>query len=215
MPSFPIQRRVFGLQMYFDSRDHPFAWYANREVLEQAENLPEVLAKFNGLFWDVGANAGIYSLWMASRGNQVVSFDISPKAISYILKSAARNNLKNITGVPRAFSTEPFRYQMPRTASAGNRLSVTSEGADATAITYQEAAAQYGIPVIIKMDIEGHEDSFLRSEEFKQWVIKNKISVVMELHRKEYFDLLWKDVDYIRIHDQLVVIQPPAGAKKT
>src|SRR6185369_17142539 len=88
MPSFPVKRRVFDFEMYFDSRDHPFVWYGNRNTLEEAENIPATLGKFQGLFWDVGANAGIYSLWMASRGNPVVAFDISPKAISYVMKSA-------------------------------------------------------------------------------------------------------------------------------
>src|ERR1043166_4210724 len=74
-PSFPVKRRVFDLDIYFDSRDHPFVWYATRNSLEESENIPETLSKFNGLFWDAGTNAGLYSLFMAKRGNPVVAFD--------------------------------------------------------------------------------------------------------------------------------------------
>jgi len=208
MPSFPVKRRVFGLEIYFDSRDHPFAWYSPRNMLEEAENIPQTLGQFQGLFWDAGANAGLYSLWMAARGNPVVAFDISPKAISYVLKSAARNGLKNVTGVPRAFSVEPFKYRTPQSAGAGNRLGDASAGDEATAITYVEAAAQFGVPVCIKMDIEGHEEVFLKSAAFKEWVIKNRIAIVMELHSPQMWELLWKDVKHTQLSPNIVFIQP-------
>jgi FkbM family methyltransferase len=200
---------VFGLQIYFDSRDHPCVWYASGRMLEEAENIPETLGQFRGRFWDVGANVGFYSLWMASRGNPVVSFDISPKAISYLLKSMAKNNLKNLIGVPRAFSTEPFRYKMPQTAVGGNQLQAATGVADATAITYLEAAEKFGMPAVIKMDIEGHEEKFLRSEEFKQWIIRNRITLIMELHQKEFWNLLWPDVKQVRLSQNVVLLNPP------
>ena len=215
MPSFPVRRKVFGLDIYFDSRDHPFVWYAARESLEEAENLPETLSKFQGLFWDVGANAGTYSLWMASRGNQVVSFDISPKAISYIRKSAERNGLKNVTGVPRAFSTEAVAYNAPQTATADNQLPSTGQNqGDTKAITYLEAAAQFGVPKLIKMDIEGHEEAFLRSAEFKKWLIDNNVAWVLELHKEAYRDLLWKDRPMVQLSQNLVFFPPTPDRKE-
>jgi FkbM family methyltransferase len=208
MPSFPVKRKIFGLDLYFDSRDHPFVWYAPRKQLEEHENLPETLSKFHGLIWDAGANAGIYSLWLASLGNQVIAFDISPKAISYIMKSAAKNGLKGVTGVPRAFSVEPLRYHVPKTAIAGNKLGGAAGQEEAVAITYKEAAEKFGIPVLIKMDIEGHEEAFLRSKEFKQWLVQNKVALVLELHKAEFQDLLWKDVKTTELMPGRVLVQP-------
>ncbi|MCE9613632.1 MAG: FkbM family methyltransferase [Lentisphaerae bacterium] len=207
MPAFAIRREVFGLTIYLDSRDHPFAWYASREELEQAENIADTLSTFHGLIWDVGANAGIYSLRMASLGNPVVAFDISPKAIAYIQRSASRNGLTNIVGVPRAFSLTPVRYRAPNTAIAGNRLS-DADGGDRQAITYQEAAAQYGIPTVIKMDIEGHEEAFLKSSEFKTWLVSNQIALVVELHRPEFWNLIWSDMNVTKLHPQIALVQP-------
>jgi FkbM family methyltransferase len=209
MPCFPIRRKVFGLQIYFDSRDHPCAWYATRNILEQSENIPKTLGQFRGRFWDVGSNVGFYSLWMASRGNPVVAFDISPKAISYVLKSAAKNGLKNIIGVPRAFSTESFRYQTPQTAVGGNQLKIAAGADAATAITYLEAAEKYGVPAVIKMDIEGHEENFLRSDEFKQWIIRNKIAIFMELHSDDFWQLLWPEVRQVKLKEKIVLLNAP------
>ncbi len=225
MPCFPVRRTIFGLQVYFDSRDHPFVWYVNRHLLEEAENLPQTLGKYSGRFWDCGCNAGIYSLWMASRGNPVVSFDMSPKAISYVLKSAAKNKLTNLTGIPRAFSTESFQYETPQTAIAGNRLksndaavsavTIASYGATTgttssmtAAITYLEAAEKYGMPTVIKMDIEGHEEQFLKSAEFKQWIIGNKITLIMELHDDRFWQMLWPEVKQTKLSQNMVVLNP-------
>ena len=208
MPSFPVKRRIFGLEMYFDSRDHPFCWFATRENLEESENIADALATFKGLIWDVGANAGIYSLWLASRGNKVISFDLSPKCISYIQKSAARNGLKNIITVPRALSVEPLRYNAPQTAIAGNQLSLASSDGNVTSITFKEAAAQFGVPNAIKMDIEANEEAFLRSKEFKDWVFANKIRIVMELHKLEFWDLVWKNAKTTNLHPMVVLIEP-------
>ena len=207
MPSFPVKRRVFGLDIYFDSRDHPFVWYAQRGALEEHENIPVVLEKGRGLFWDVGANAGLYTLRAASLGMRVVSFDISPKAISYIRRSAERNGLASrVTTVPRAFSVETIKYQPPTTAVADNSL-VAGEK-KMTSITYVEAAAQYGVPNLIKMDIEGYEEVFLRSKEFKRWLLDNKIGWIVEVHKPEYWDLLWKDVKMTRLSVGVVFFEP-------
>ena len=213
MPSFPVRRRIFDLEIYFDSRDHPFVWFSPRKSMEEVENVPALLSKFQGRFWDVGTNAGIYALWMAARGNPVVAFDISPKCISYVMKSAAHNGLKNVTGVARAFSTEPFQYQMPQTAIASNKLQTGSNSTDAVAITYQEAAAQFGIPKVIKMDIEGHEEVFLRSKEFKQWLVDNGISLFLEIHKEAFREMLWKDMDCSWISQNMAFIQPRSSAE--
>ena len=61
------------------------------------------------------------------------------------------------------------------------------------------------------MDIEAHEEAFLRSMEFKDWIVANKVALVIELHKAEFWDLLWKDVPTTRLSENLVLIQP-AGA---
>jgi FkbM family methyltransferase len=208
MPSFPVRRRIFGLKAYFDSRDHPWVWYGNRQLLEDCENLPEVLSQFRGKFWDVGCNAGVYSLYMASRGNRVVAFDLSPKNIQYLEKSARANRLYDIIAIPRAFSVENLMYREPASGAADNQLIGDSAG-DRIAITYRQAAHIFGIPALIKMDIEGHEIEFLKCPAFKQWIVKNKICIIMEVHGKDLLKYLWPDVKTTPITDRLHFLIDP------
>jgi hypothetical protein len=79
-------------------------------------------------------------------------------------------------------------------------------------MTYKEAAAQFGVPKVIKMDIEGHEEVFLKSAEFKDWLLRNKVALVMEIHRPEFWDLIWKDIPNVRLSRHVVWIQPPGSA---
>lgn len=209
MPSFPVRRRIFDFVIYFDSRDHPWAWYADRGTLEQGDNFADTLAQYRGTFWDLGANAGIYSLRAASLGYQrVVAFDISPKCISYVMKSAQKNGFNQITGVARAISIETVTYQPPTTGAANNSLAIADRTGTIKSITYAEAANEYGVPNLIKMDIETHEEAFLRSIEFKDWIVANNVALVVEIHKKEFWDLLWSDVPNTRLSENLVLIQP-------
>lgn len=212
MPSFPVRRRVFDFHIYYDSRDNPWVWYSDRGALEQGDNFADTLARFRGVFWDLGTNVGIYALRAASLGyTRVVAFDISPKCISYVIKSARKNGFANVVGVARAISVETITYQPPATGAANNSLAIADRAGTVKSITYLEAAAEYGIPNLIKMDIEAHEEAFLRSMEFKNWIVTNKVALVVELHKKEFWDLLWTDVPNTRLSENLVLIRPPGA----
>ena len=190
VPSFPIKRRAFGLICYFDSRDTVHYWLMSKGALE-SEKIVEVLGSGSGLAWDVGCNIGIYSLLMASRGRPVVAFDLSQKAVDFVKKSAKANGFKNITAVARGLSVSPVKYSVPDTARLGNRIE--GEG-ECRALTFEEAAKLYGVPSLIKMDIEGHEEVFLKSPAFKEWMLRNRIKWVLEIHDPEFKKLFWADV---------------------
>ena len=49
--------------------------------------------------------------------------------------------------------------------------------ADTTAITYKEAAAQFGVPTVIKMDIEAHEPMALRG--MKRLIENNRPIIIL------------------------------------
>lgn len=191
MPRFTVRRKVFGLTLRFDSNDHPFVFHASRRQLEQGEGLHTILPRYPGMFWDVGANAGIYSLFMASLGNRVIAFDCSPKACD-LINASAKDNALEIRTVANAFSYTHFAYPIPMTASPGNSAHPKWElGVPlANSITYLDAAAKFGIPDLIKMDIEGHEEGFLTSPAFAQWLQANQIALVIELHKPSFHQLL-------------------------
>jgi FkbM family methyltransferase len=161
-----------------------------------------------GNIWDVGCNVGIFSLYAASLGNRVVAFDISPKATRLLEKSAKRNRL-TVTPIARAFSVEPFKYTPPEDADTRNRPGATSgTGATETSMTFLEAEAQFGRPNFIKLDIEHAETEFLKSDKFRAWIKEHKIILLMELHAKEYWNMVWPEVPYCEADPGHVLFNP-------
>lgn len=186
---------MFGLTMFFDFRDNPVWWTKRREELEHTEKVFELLTSFKkGTVWDVGANVGLFALRATSLGHRVVAFDISGKALDLLQRSAKTNGF-TITTVKRAFSTHSFRYHEPRSADTENAISEVAAG-ECQSITFFEAERDYGRPTLLKMDIEGGELDFIKSLEFKQWILSNRIPWVVEFHSPKFKELLWQDCNF-------------------
>ena len=193
-PSFKVKKRVFGLTMYFDFKDNAIWWASDAAKLEQDEKAWDLLKTFKGTVWDVGSNVGLFSLRAASLGHKVIAFDISGKALNLLQSSARANNL-NITTVKRAFSTRSFKYDEPGSADTENAIRESPTGR-AQSITFVEAAREFPMPDFLKMDIEGGEVEFMRSAEFKKWILDNQIPWVLEFHSPDFKELIWKDCNF-------------------
>jgi FkbM family methyltransferase len=196
-PSVRVRRKVFGLTMYFDFRDNAVWWARSADKIEREEAVFDFLTSFKGTVWDVGSNVGIVSLRAASLGHRVIAFDISRKALG-LLEASARANGLNITTVPRAFSTRSFSYDSPSSSDTENAIRESAAGKERS-ITFLEAAKQYPVPDLLKMDIEGGENDFIGSEEFKQWILKNNIAWVVEFHAPDFRTKLWKDCKFVQV----------------
>jgi FkbM family methyltransferase len=61
---------------------------------------------------DVGANIGMYSLFMAKRSNQVIAFEPQVEAMSRLKSSITANGLSNITIVPKAISNQACKLAL-------------------------------------------------------------------------------------------------------
>jgi len=195
-PSFRVRRKVYGLTMYFDFRDNAVWWTRDAKTLEDADESWEMLTRFKGTVWDVGSNVGIFALRAASLGHKVIAFDISKRALD-LLSSGARANGLTVTTVNRAFSTRSFRYEAPNTSDTENAIHESPAGTSQS-ITFSEAATQFGPPDLLKMDIEGAEMDFIKSDEFKEWIVKGRVPWVVESHSPEFEKLLWKDCKFLR-----------------
>lgn len=187
VPSFPIRKQVDGVTVYFDLKDQPFYCFATSQKIECIEITR--LPKTNAKVWDVGANVGIFSLKAAQLGHEVVAFDISSKALHLLQKGAQANHLKLQT-VEGALSVEAYTYTPPQSCHTENKPTSQLNQNQKQSLTFLEAAKQYGLPQIIKMDIEGGEIEFLRSLSFHDWLRENHIIWVVELHQKDYINLL-------------------------
>ena len=205
-PSVPVRRRAFGFSIYYDLRDNPYYWASSRRHLETCEPICEVLTRSPCLVWDVGSNVGFFSMRAAQLGHSVVAFDISEKALSLLSRSARRNGFE-VRTVCQAFSVEPMRYRVAAGCMADNRmLPPVGDVGDRHSIPFEEAAAKFGVPALIKMDIEGGEGFFLDSPVFKRWILDNGIQWVVEIHTPDCDRKIWNDVKtrYLDAHHVLI-----------
>ena len=196
LPPVKISRTVWGLKVFFDLRDCLFYLAMSRKQLETLEGpVLEIMKRINGPVWDIGCNIGLFSLFCAAQGRDVVSFDISEKCIGLLEASAARNKLQ-IKTVPTALSIESFDFVAPRSAHTMNAVAHGSGGTAKTSMTIEEAVGRFGIPRLIKMDIEGAELEFFRSAEFKEWIQFNRIALLVEIHSAEIWEAVWKEMPH-------------------
>jgi len=114
----------------------------------------------------------------------------------------------DISIVGRAFAVETFTYSPPKDADTRNRPLVPASNDTETSMTYLEAEAKFGKPAYIKLDVEYAEVDFLRSEKFRDWIRTNRIPLVVELHEKEFWDLVWNDVPHIRFSPWHIFFNP-------
>lgn len=113
------------------------------------------------VFFDVGANAGFYSLLAARRvgAGRVYAFEPLPANIAYLRKHLAMNRIRNVEVFEVAISdqsgTASFASESTR---AMGKLAVGGALAVATAtIDSLIAGERIALPDCIKMDIEGGE----------------------------------------------------------
>lgn len=116
-----------------------------------------------GVFLDVGANVGLYSLAASHFFDQVYAFEPFPDTLSRLKKNVDLNGLKNIQIVPLALSAElGVTYIKSNPRNLGNNF--IADGPGEQTVTIQKTdldtlIAKWNLPNVdlIKMDIEGHE----------------------------------------------------------
>ncbi len=211
IPPLRIGRRVRGLKIYMCLRDNA------RQLLSverTCREIDSVLREDFASMWDLGCNIGLYSIVAAADGKRVRAFDISHKAIGLLNASAEANGLE-LLAVPRALTVESLRYVPATDAHTENRLTHAVAGVGAQiSIDFERAAKDYGVPDLIKMDIEGGELEFLNAPEFKRWVVENKIILMIELHSHTAEQAVWKDLPLRWIDAKHVVINTTLGGAR-
>lgn len=87
--------------------------YGNFEILEPSdmhgilspfsewELHAEFLSAKRGVFLDIGANIGKYSIFLASKHEKVISVEANPQVVKFLQKNTAINNIKNIAIFPK------------------------------------------------------------------------------------------------------------------
>ncbi len=177
-PRIEVTKRLYGLRCRLNINDH-LAWlvFPQSRTIEAPSH--ELMSRHWGTVWDIGCNFGFYSMTAARSGNRVIAFDMSPQVLRMLERSCLLNWVA-VTTVAQAMTLTPRNYSAPNTSACTNRC-IDGSG-ELRSITYLEAAARYGMPAFIKMDIEGGEREFLESAEFQNWIQENQITLLVEMH---------------------------------
>ncbi len=161
----------------------------------------EELLRPGDTFLDVGANVGFFSivLPLAKPGIRVIAFEPNPKNFQMLKKNALVNNLTQVTCEPLALSdadgTAPL-YLSDSDMSASLRkgfelhahkpVAVNTVRLDSYLATHKVTG-----PLLIKVDVEGHEEAFFRGAQ--ETLAARKPDVIMEVvlhYAPESFEFL-------------------------
>ncbi len=136
-------------------------WLGHYEL--EIQDLLKLELKAGETFFDVGANAGFFTLVAAKLvgpGGRCVAFDPSPDNDRVIREQLELNGLNNCGSVAKAVGaragTAMFAFSAP--GSPMGHLGAAANGEqslEVQVITLDEAAKHYGRPNFIKLDVEG------------------------------------------------------------
>jgi FkbM family methyltransferase len=132
----------------------------------------EILAAHYGTvnFYDVGANAGQHSLFMARKVSQVHAFEPSPTIADRFRRNVAINALNNVILHPVALADADSEETLGsgfRGNSGSRSLDWTLPDGSTERVQVRDADAYFGahgLPRmhLLKIDVEGHEQKVLR-----------------------------------------------------
>lgn len=129
--------------------------------------LESISLKANSIFWDVGANVGLYSVLFATSNPtwKIYSFEPNIKVHMKFLKNISHNNCKNVQLVPLALSDSKqkvsLRINQNRLGTSGiyfkTEKFVHSKIIECISGDELFFSGQIPAPDLIKIDVEGHE----------------------------------------------------------
>jgi FkbM family methyltransferase len=141
----------------------------------------------NALFWDVGANLGLYSL-VASKNNQarVVAFEPHPFTFRLLNRQIEINERKNITAINLGLSAIDGDVRFSNVDGSSTN-SIVEEFDDASPtiivpVVQADHFIQDEVPHMVKIDVEGFEREVLLG--FKNRMKEVKLMIV-EVSRNE------------------------------
>jgi len=163
------------------------------ETLEWIDSFTE-----NSVFWDIGANVGIYSIYAGlSKSSKVFAFEPSVFNLEFLARNINLNALQDqVTIVPIALSNKigMNKFQMKNT-SWGGALSTFGEDFDQYGKSFDSPLFEYSIPGstidavgyyfgidppdYVKIDVDGIEHLIL---EGGGAILKNTKSILLEVN---------------------------------
>lgn len=142
------------------------------------------------IFYDLGANIGLFSLLAAravAPGGSVFSFEPDPEIATRLRRNAAKNNFANIAvleaGVWSSSADVNFVSADPNSPDRGTGRFVVGADRDATprkCVALDDFIADHPGPDAIKCDVEGAEVEVLRGAE--KLIRSRRPCILAEMH---------------------------------
>lgn len=137
------------------------AYVSGADVDWGSEKLLAAVMTGRGVFLDVGANIGYYSLYMAPRASAVYSFEPDPRARLHLQQNVSSHS--NIHVVPHAVGRAPGEalFKLERSCEVSHLSSEVDGTGDQIKVRVETIDAfvlEEGLTVeAIKIDAEGHD----------------------------------------------------------
>jgi FkbM family methyltransferase len=118
------------------------------------------------VIWDVGAHAGATSYFfsqMVGAGGRVFAFEPDELSYNYLLRNIELHKLENVIAVKKALARESGvgAFSMDGTLGAGlvgfTQCASRNHTRQVETASFADACREYGVPKLVKMDIEGAE----------------------------------------------------------
>jgi FkbM family methyltransferase len=152
--------------------------------------IKKFMNKNDGIFIDVGAHAGLWTLKLANFYKKVICFEPNPNTFKVLCKNIELNNLKNVKVENIALSDKKgkiklYLYKFPGHTSIYEIHPIDKEKSkgfiEVNAIPLDEYEIDEKIS-LIKIDTEGSEINIINGAIRK--IKENKPKMVIELHNK-------------------------------
>lgn len=199
----PIQVATMrdGARMRLDLRcgTEWFPFYTGRYDDAAITLIRNLLVRYDGDFLDVGGNIGMYSVRIAtglSDGRRSVCFEPLPANAARIRENARLNGVENRVVVHEMALSDTdgeaklvLRRDFDQGSETGNASIAISDAADGdfTKVSvrmrrFDDVLAEMGEArfQVVKVDIEGHEDFFLRGA--KDWLHRERPIILTEVN---------------------------------
>lgn len=205
-----VERKIKGTNyhLYFNAGTN-FNYFFMREleIEKEAVNNLRQLIKKDFLIFDIGAYIGFYTIIFSSlcTDGKVLAFEPVTDNLKYLEKNVKINKMNNVTIVNKALSNKVGESVFFEDIVTGRSSSIKEDAwhpnaakvkkQQVSTTTLDETANNYGIPNLIKCDVEGFEVEVLEGAVevlehkpiiFLEVAAQNRKSVVKILNRYDY-----------------------------
>lgn len=194
--NFPFTVDFFGfrypgdLAEFIDWTVFAYGSYAHNELMLLAALTAELRKrKSRVVFFDIGANVGQHSLFMAGKVDDVFSFEPFPPLQEKIRLKVELNNIRNVQVIPFALGDADgaLKYHPGAGQNAGTGTFIPEENgiyAETVGLPIRRGdhlSSELDLPPvdIMKIDVEGLEPGVLRG--FRERIQRDRPVVLMEL----------------------------------